>query len=232
MNIIDPSFEERQKANPEKDYKEFFFHISHMNQSGALFDLVKLSFVSKEWLAKLDKPTFVERCIERAHKYNPELHEIMLKHTDYTFSALNIERCTELDPKRFHKLSDIAEQLPMFYDENYEAHYSEKPAYPENMTPDIIHAFVDKYCAEMNLALDKTTRFEQLKEIGKNMPEGMRFAPSGAEFKEGGYIGKTGDLAMFLRIQLLLSKTTPDLCETMKVMGKERVAARLRKAVA
>gem|GEM_PF-3796190 len=36
---------------------------------------------------------------------------------------------------------------------------------------------------------------------------------------------------MFLRIQLLLSKTTPDLCETMKVMGKERVVQRLQKAL-
>lgn len=69
MNIIDPSFEEWQKNNPEKNYKEFFFHISHMNESGALFDLVKLNFVSKERLAKLDKATFVERCIERAHTY-------------------------------------------------------------------------------------------------------------------------------------------------------------------
>lgn len=36
---------------------------------------------------------------------------------------------------------------------------------------------------------------------------------------------------MFLRIQLLLSKTTPDLCETMKVMGKERVINRLKRAI-
>ncbi len=109
----------------------------------------------------------------------------MVKHPEYTFNALNIERCTELDPKRYHKLSDIAGQLPMFYDENYDANYSEKPAYPENMTPDIVRAFVEKYCAEMNLEQDKTSWFEQLKEIGKNMPEGMRFATGNAEFKEG-----------------------------------------------
>ncbi len=158
----------------------------------------------------------------------------MISQKQYTFNALNIERCTELDPKRFHKFSDIREQLPMFYDEIYEIYYNnnDKPAYPENMSPEIIRAFVEKYCAEINLELDKTARFEHLKEIGKNMPEGMRFAPSNAEFKEGGYIGKTGDLAMFLRIQLMLSKTTPDLCETMKVMGKERVVARLKRAIA
>lgn len=231
MNIIDPSFEEWLTNNPDKTYRDFVFNISHMNESGALFDIVKLNFVSKEWLAKLDKPTFVAKCLEWAHAYNPELHELMVKHSDYTFNALNIERCTELDPKRFHKFSDINDQLPLFYDEQYDAHYNEKPAYPENMSPEIIRAFVEKYIAEMDLSVDKTTWFENLKNIGKSMPEGMGFAPSNAEFKEGGYVGKTGDLAMFLRIQLLLSKTTPDLCETMKVMGMERVVARLKRAI-
>lgn len=92
----------------------------------------------------------------------------MQKYPEYTFNALNIERCTELDPKRYHKLSDIAEQLPMFYDEVYVANYDAKIkelAYPENMTPEIIRAFVEKYCAEMNLEQDKTSWFEQLKSI-------------------------------------------------------------------
>lgn len=214
MNIIDPSFEEWQKSNPDKNYTDFVFNISHMNASGALFDNVKLNFVSKEWLAKLDKETFVQKCLEWAQQYNSEIYALMQKHPEYTFDALNIERCTELDPKRYHKYSDVSEQLPMFYDEEYEKHYGEKPAYPENITGDVIKNFVDAYIAQMDLSLDKNAWFEQLKEIGKS----IGFATTNAEFKEGGYIGKTGDLAMFLRIQLLLSKTTPDLCETMKVM--------------
>src|SRR5690606_29642622 len=86
MNIVDPSFEERQKNNPDKTYKDFVFEISHMNESGALFDIVKLNFVSKERIAKLDKAVFAEKCHERAHQYNPELHQLMLKYPDYTFN--------------------------------------------------------------------------------------------------------------------------------------------------
>lgn len=227
MNIIDPSFEEWQKNNPNKTYKDFVFEISHMNESGALFDMVKLEFVSKEWIAKLDKDAFVQMCLEWAAKYNEDIYQLMREYTEYTFDALNIERCTELDPKRFHKFSDIDWQLPMFYDEEYDKHYTEKPHYPENIHGDVIKNFVEAYTAKMDLTLDKNAWFEQLKEIGKS----IGFATTNAEFKEGGYIGKTGDLAMFLRIQLLLSKTTPDLCETMKVMGKERVIKRLQRAI-
>lgn len=75
MNIIDPSFEERQKNNPEKTYMDFVFNISHMNESGALFDLVKLDFVSKEWLAKLPKKEFYDRCVERAKTYGEQRAE-------------------------------------------------------------------------------------------------------------------------------------------------------------
>lgn len=227
MNIVDPSFEEWQKNNPDKTYKNFVFEISHMNESGALFDLTKLNFVSKEWLAKLDKETFVQKCLEWAQQYNPELYALMQNHPEYTFDSLNIERCTELDPKRYHKYSDVSEQLPMFYDEEYEKYYGEKPTYPENITGEVIKMFVEKYISEIDLTLDKNAWFEQLKEIGKS----VGFATTNAEFKEWGYSGKTGDLAMFLRIQLLLSKTTPDLCETMKVMWKERVIRRLQKAI-
>ncbi|MDR0369375.1 MAG: hypothetical protein LBH96_02305 [Candidatus Peribacteria bacterium] len=42
-------------------------------------------------------------------------------------------------------------------------------------------------------------------------------------------MGKIGDLAMFLRIQLCNAKQTPDLFSVMKVMGKERVVERLGK---
>jgi len=44
----------------------------------------------------------------------------MEKYPDYTFAALNIERLTEQDPKRYTMWSDVALQLPMFYDEVYE----------------------------------------------------------------------------------------------------------------
>jgi len=70
-------------------------------------------------------------------------------------------------------------------------------------------------------------RFAQLKEIGKK----YGFAAGNAEFKEGGYVGKVGDLAMLLRLQLCCSPKSPDLFSVMKAMGKERVISRLKKLI-
>ncbi|HOQ79232.1 MAG TPA: hypothetical protein PLW94_03290, partial [Candidatus Absconditabacterales bacterium] len=55
------------------------------------------------------------------------------------------------------------------------------------------------------------------------------FAGNNAEFKEGGYIGKVGDLAMIIRVGLCASTKTPDLFSVMKVMGKSRIEKRLKK---
>ena len=68
-NIVDPFYEDRQKSNSDKTYRDYEIDISHMNQAGALFDMVKLSFISKEWLARLDKETFAKRALERAKAY-------------------------------------------------------------------------------------------------------------------------------------------------------------------
>jgi hypothetical protein len=75
--------------------------------------------------------------------------------------------------------------------------------------------------------MDTMEWFTQLKEIG----ETLWFAGNNAAFKQWWYIGKIGDLAMFLRIQLCCSTRTPELLSVMKVMGKERVIERLSRAL-
>jgi hypothetical protein len=72
--------------------------------------------------------------------------------------------------------------------------------------------------------MSKEEWFAQFKDIGKK----YGFAPSNGDFKAWWYVWRIGDLAMFFRIQLLWSPTTPDLYESIKVMGKERAMERLK----
>ncbi len=256
MNIIDPFFEDRQKTNTDKTYLDYVFDITRMGASGALFDVTKLSFVSKEWLAKVDKETFYDRALAWAEKYagtighilekkyNPtdsdgnaeqihvfsweaifdkQLSELMKEQKKYTFDVLNIERLTDADPKRYQKFNDIIDQLLPFYDQIWLEISKFLPPLPESCTFERMEKFLSSYKDQLDLELPKEAWFDQLKQIGKE----NGFAASNAEFKEGGYIWKTGDLAMYLRIKLLCSTKTPDLYESMRVMGRERVLMRL-----
>jgi glutamyl-tRNA synthetase len=232
-NIIDPLFEEWQKNNPDKTYEDYIVDITRMNPAGALLDMTKLLFVSKEWLARLGKEEFMAKALEWVEKYGKDvlkeqyegwLVSLMKKYPEYSFHILNIERLTEADPKRYRMFSDIVDQLPCFYDEIREK-ASAVPSiqFPEVCTADRMTWFLHEYASALDLSMSKQDWFNQLKEIGAR----HGFAASNGDFKAWWYVWKIGDLAMYLRIALLCSTTTPDLYESMKVMGKERVLKRL-----
>ncbi|HMT00837.1 MAG TPA: glutamate--tRNA ligase [Candidatus Absconditabacterales bacterium] len=220
INIANSSFEDRRAQNPEKKVEEFQVVLEKINKSGALLDMQKIDFLSQQALSTLSTPELFEQGKTRASQFDKELFELMKKYPDYTISALNIERGGEKDPKRIHIFSDLRKNLAFFYDELFEQ--TEEPTLPE-IDSETIKNFLNTYIKNLNLTQTKEERFEQLKSIGQN----LGFALTNQDFKTGNFKGKIGDLAMILRILLCHSSQTPDLFETMQVMGTERVIKRL-----
>ena len=226
LTIIDSSFEARQQANPDKDYHDYEISLDRMNKSGALFDEVKLQSVNNNYLSRISTEELYNQALNWAEEYRPHLAEVMKRDSEYTKAALGIERHTEKDPKRFTTFQDTETQLLFFYDDEWKKLNETKPVLPDILTPELIQSFVDQYSLQLNLDLSLEDWFAQLKEIGKP----LGFAATNGEFKEGWYIGKVWDLAMFLRVQLCCATRTPDLYSVMKVMWKDRVIERLRLA--
>ncbi len=228
LTIVDPNFEEWQKANLDKNYLDYEIRLEKMSKSGALFDLVKLQSVNNNYLSRISTDELYEQSLARALKYRPELAQLMQSDVDYTKAAMNIERHTAKDPKRFTTYADVETQLRFFFDDERTKLVQSAEFRVQRdssiVTKDIAEKFVDEYSQAMNLSMTVEERFAQLKEIWKK----YGFAGNNAEFKEGGYIGKIWDLAMFLRMQLCCAAQTPDLYSVMQVMGKERVIRRLK----
>ncbi len=224
LTIIDSSFEAWQQANPDKSYRDHDISLERMNKSGALFDEVKLQSVNNNYLSRISTDDLYNQSLNWAEEYSPHLASLMKRDPEYTKSALNIERHTEKDPKRFTTFQDIETQLLFFFDDERQKLNKDKPVLPDIFTPELIASFVDQYNLQLNLDLSLEDWFAQLKEIGKS----IGFASTNGEFKEGWYIGKVWDLAMFLRVQLCCATRTPDLYSVMKVLWKERVIERLR----
>jgi glutamyl/glutaminyl-tRNA synthetase len=117
---MDSGFEEWQKANPDKSFLDRNFVLENMNKSGALFDLTKMESVNNEYLSRISTEQLFNETIEWAEKYNTELANLMKEDVDYTKSALDIERHTPKDPKRFTTFKDVDTQLRFFFDSEYE----------------------------------------------------------------------------------------------------------------
>ncbi|MEI8091721.1 MAG: hypothetical protein WCG98_05910 [bacterium] len=120
INLIDSKFEDRQKENLDKSYLDFDIKLEDMNKAGALFDLVKLQSVNNGYLSRISTEQLYEESLTRAKKYKPDLATLMVSDPAYTQSALNIERHTPKDPKRFSTYADIENQLRFFYDAEWE----------------------------------------------------------------------------------------------------------------
>jgi len=245
LTIVDPFYEERLINNPDKNFHDYEIHLEKMNKSGALFDMIKLQSVNNNYLSKISTQDLYDQSLFRANKYKPDLAKLMESDPEYTQAALNIERHTAKDPKRFTTFLDVENQLRFFYDseriklisnvwlvssdEKKETRNSEpvtrnKVQKSTNITLEVIKTFINEYIQVLDLTMTVEDRFTQLKEIWKK----YWFASNNAEFKEWWYNWKTWDLAMIIRTQLCCTNKTPDLYSLMQVMWKDRVISRLK----
>lgn len=186
LTLIDSGYEERQRANLEQNYTNYTIDLHRMNSSGALRDTDKLNFINNIYLSKISNQQLFDETLSRAKQYRPEFAALIEAQPDYAFSAMSIERHTDLDPKRFNTYADVESQLLFFFDSEYKKLLSDlspdsaRPARPEMITKESAQAFVADYTQQLDLSLSKEERFTQLKDIAKK----HGFASNNAEFKE------------------------------------------------
>lgn len=226
FNIMDSSYEEWRLANPKSMYKDFHFDFRRLPLSGALLDLTKLDSISNQYLSRITTQELYDAWLHWAESYDIELAWYMKKYPDLTYSALNIERHTDQDPKRFTKLSDIRSQLLPFYDETYNELINNRPLIPENIDKQTYYKILDFYIENYDPSMNKDDWFAQMKWFAW----ANGFALNNQEFKTWNYIWKVWDIAMILRIILCWSKQTPDLHSVMQVLSVDKVKERLLKA--
>ena len=145
-----------------------------MPKSGALFDLVKLQSVNNNYLSRILTDELYDQSLARALKYRPELAKLIQSDVDYTKAAMNIERHTPKDPKRFTTYADVETQLKFFFDDertklygNIDLSSNEGILKNGNVIADkvLMKKFVDEYIQVMNLSMTVEERFAQLKEV-------------------------------------------------------------------
>ncbi|MBQ7617030.1 hypothetical protein IJS64_03445 [bacterium] len=87
-----------------------------------------------------------------AEKYHNELATLMKKDPEYTISALNIERHTEKDPKRFTLYTDIEKNILFFFDEKWDSIKQNKPEFPESIPMETWKAFATDYAQNYDIS--------------------------------------------------------------------------------
>ena len=225
MTIANSNFEEWRAQHPSSSLDEFIMSFDKMSLDGALFDIMKLQFISKELLSKMTKEEITDNALLWASKYNKDFESLILKDRSYFESIMNIEREKENPRKDYTKYSDIFGAIKFFYNEYYDEMVKEELPFNPLIDKDIIKNILNDFVKYLDLSLDEQSWFNSLKALG----EKYKFAPSGKIYKQNKdlYIGQVGDVAEMLRIALTTSKQSPNLYYILQILGSNEIARRI-----
>ena len=226
LNLVSSNFEIWRRENPTLPYTEFEIDVEKMSISGALFDIIKLTDMSRDLIATMDAETVYNLSVAWAQEYDTELARIMTADPQYTKGILGIERGTEKPRKDLGKWLDVRPNIQYLFDEVFYKEIEESGyCFPENFTSEDIKKVLEAYIAIYDEKDDKDQWFEKI----KSLCEPLGYAPNAKIFKKNPelYKGHVGDLAGIIRVGLANRKNTSDMYDIMQVFGKERVLKRL-----
>jgi glutamyl-tRNA synthetase len=224
MTVLNSNFEEWSLKNPDGDYRDFKFKIDKMGKSGALFDLEKLSDVSRTEISKLSAEECFDFLNEWVAEFGAEADVKHFENKDYIVKILNLIMGT--GGKKRRKDIERAEQgvrlMDYFFDDTF------KPEYSYRFDKETVNTVLNEFAAIYDPADDNSAWFAKVKAIAPK----VGFAAEMSEYKQHpeNFKGSVSDAAEILRIAVTGSPNSPDLCTIMSILGKERTASRLTSA--
>lgn len=225
LTIMNSNFEDWRRTNKDADINSFPFNLKKMSVSGALFDLVKLTDVSKNVICTMTAQEVFDKSYEWAKEYNKQLAALYEKDKAYATSVLNIDRGNKKPRKDIAKWSDIMDYISYMYDETFEKNYE----LTGNATPQLAADVLELYKDIVDVNDDKDTWFAKIKEI---CPQ-VGCTPNVKEYKQNpdAYRGHVGDISTVIRVALTGRTNTPDLFAITALLGADRVRERIENAI-
>ena len=223
LTIANSNFEEWRAQNPDAKREDFDFKLSNMSKAGALFDLMKLNDVSKNYICTLSKDEVFARTLDWASAYAPDFAELLKSNKDYAIKIFGIERGNEKPRK------DIAKWQDTVY---YTKYFFEKPTsyeWQENLTnADMIEILT----AYKNTYNEKETAEEWFPKV-RDMAESLGYAKAPKLYKKNpeDFKGHVGDVASVIRVAVTGRRNTPDLYEIIQVLGYAEFLERIDTAI-
>ncbi len=225
LTLLNSNFEEWYMKNPDKALEEFKFSINKMGKSGALFDLNKLSDISKNELAKLSAEEMFDFLCEWANEFGTEAQKAYFADREYMLKILNL--CMGIGGKKRRKDFTTAKQavefIAYFFDETF------APEYAYRFDKQTVAKVLGDFKAIYDVTDDNSAWFEKVKKVASD----NGFATDMKAYKANpeAFPGNVSDVAEMLRVAMTGLSNTPDLCTIMQILGAERTLARLEKAI-
>ena len=222
LNLLNSDFENWRKANPTLHYTEFPFSIKKISSGNPMFDLVKISDISKNIVATIPAKELLRNIVDWANEYDEEFAKVLLLHQSYAERLLAIDRENERPRKDIAHYSEVKELYSYMFDEYYDAKTS--LVYDEKLSKETISKFLSEYVRTYKAEDNKQEWFDRLKACATECGfVDMKTYKANPE----AYIGNIADASNIVRVAVTGKTNTPDLYEIMKLLGVNRINQRL-----
>ena len=230
MSIANSSFEEWTAANKTYDISKFPFSIKKMSLEGALFDIDKLNFFSKEIIAKMPIDIELEKVRAWAKEHAPEVYARIEAVPEYFKKILNIEKDRKTPRKDYAKFSDIYPLVKFFFEDEYEKILAAGLTFKDGIDHALIKDLLKALKEGLPFGAEENDWFNRVKEIGVS----YGFAGNNKDYKANpeAYKGSVSDVAEILRVALVGSPISPNLHEVIEILGKDTFQKRLDQVIA
>lgn len=225
MTLANSNFEDWRRMNKTEPIEKFPFNLKKMSVSGALFDIVKLTDVSKNVISLMPAKKVFELSYAWAKEYQPQLAELFAQDEAKATAILNIDREGKKPRKDIAKWSDVLDYVSYMYDETFVPNYELNG----NATSTLAVKVIEEYIKVVNLDDDKDAWFGRMKDICPL----VGCTPNVKEYKAEPekFEGHVGDVSTIIRVALTGRTNTPDLFAITALLGEDTVKARLNSAL-
>ena len=226
LNLANYTFEDFKRANKKAHWTEFKLEMNKMSNSGGLFDMVKLTDICKNIIASMTAEEVYEKAAAWAKVFDKELYELLSRDKEFSTKMFGFDRNPDKPRKDIAKWSDVRESFSFMFDETFDGKYAEV----ENVSKEDAKKILDLYKVMYDETADNTAWFETMKDLA----EKVGFAREVKEYKANSdaFPGHVGDVSNIIRVAVTGRTKSPDLCSIMKLLGKEKVVARIDRAIA
>ena len=225
MTLANSNFEDWRRMNKTEPIEKFPFNLKKMSVSGALFDIAKLTDVSKNVISLMPAKKVFELSYAWAKEYQPQLAELFAQDEAKATAILNIDREGKKPRKDIAKWSDVLDYVSYMYDETFVPNYELNG----NATPALAVKVIEEYIKVVNLDDDKDAWFGRMKDVCPL----VGCTPNVKEYKAEPekFAGHVGDVSTIIRVALTGRTNTPDLFAITALLGEDTVKARLNSAL-
>jgi len=225
FTVANSNFEEWKDANPDKNENEFELTFERMNNSGALFDLEKITNLSKNYLSTLTAEEVYHNLCDWAYVYDIDFYNLIKAHEDITIATLNIERESAKPRKDFAAYSEIKSHIWYMFSELFDKDTSEYEWQKITDLAEIKHVlntYINEYYEETD---DQETWFHKVKELC----DSLGYASNMKEYKKNpeSFKGNVADISTIIRVAITKRAQTPNLYDILTILDKEEILRRI-----